>query len=50
MNQKDEQGDCSDEFDNFFPGLGRRSIAVKMADADIWVPVSETWETPKWVL
>lgn len=50
MNQKDDNGNCEDEFDNFFPGLRRWNVAVKMADAATWFPAPETWETPKWLL
>ncbi|KAK0657000.1 hypothetical protein B0T16DRAFT_488210 [Cercophora newfieldiana] len=35
--------------ENFFPGLTRWNLAVKLADAAVFFPPPETWETPKWL-
>jgi hypothetical protein len=49
MSQRDEDGIAPDEFENFFPGLRRWNLAVKLTDATVFFPPPETWETPKWL-
>ncbi|KAK4454509.1 hypothetical protein QBC34DRAFT_134525 [Podospora aff. communis PSN243] len=49
MSQRDEDGVAPDEFENFFPGLRRWNLAVKLTDATVFFPPPETWETPKWL-
>lgn len=49
LSQKDEDGKPVDEHPNFFPGLRRWNIAVKMADSTIYFPEPITWDTPRWL-
>ncbi len=50
MSQQDENGEVPDEYENFFPGLRRWNIAVKMPETHIHFPSPETWETPRWLV
>ena len=53
MSQKDgdmdgNRADAPDDgYENFFPGLRRWNLALKMADGKLHFPAPETWETPK---
>ncbi|KAK3329905.1 hypothetical protein B0H66DRAFT_40957 [Apodospora peruviana] len=48
MNQKnDTTGEAPDEFDNFWPGQSRWTIATKLADAELIFGEGEMWTTPK---
>lgn len=49
LDQKGEDGIAPDEHENFFPGLRRWNLTLKMADATVIFPPPETWETPKWL-
>ncbi|KAK0731016.1 hypothetical protein B0H67DRAFT_596980 [Lasiosphaeris hirsuta] len=50
MSQKGEDGTAPDEYDNFFPGLSRWNVAVKLVGGGASFPPAETWEIPKGVL
>ncbi|KAH8881483.1 hypothetical protein GQ53DRAFT_511554 [Thozetella sp. PMI_491] len=50
MNQKDENGKAPDEFENFWPGIGRWTLGVVMKDAVVKFADGEHWDTPKSLL
>ncbi|KAK3335860.1 hypothetical protein B0T19DRAFT_407734 [Cercophora scortea] len=47
MSQKGEDGKAPDEFDNFWPGMGRWVMAVTLADGDLALGAGKHWDTPK---
>jgi hypothetical protein len=50
MSQKGEDGGpVADGYDNFYPGLKRWNIALKLNDSTTVFPHPETWETPRWL-
>lgn len=48
ISQKDEEGNTCGEYENFWPGLGRWQVGLKMEDADLAFQLpEETWQPPK---
>lgn len=47
MRQADGGGDATGGFENFWPGLKRWHLGVRMDDADIDFPDGRYWEAPK---
>lgn len=43
ISQKDEQGKSASLFENFWPGLGRWHLGLRMDDTVIGIPEGEHW-------
>ncbi|KAK0734587.1 hypothetical protein B0T26DRAFT_635209 [Lasiosphaeria miniovina] len=44
---EEEEEEEEEYFENFFPGLRRWNLALKMADGELFFPAGDTWEAPK---
>lgn len=44
MSQKDAGGKSTSLFENFWPGLGRWQLGVRMDDAAVLIPEGRYWE------
>lgn len=47
LSQRDEEGRFSALFENFWPGMGRWQLGVRMDDAKIEIPEGEFWDGPR---
>lgn len=47
LSQKDEQGQMSALFENFWPQMGRWQLGIRMDDATIDVLEPEYWDKPE---
>lgn len=50
LSQKDEKGKLNNGgllFENFWPGMGRWQLGIRMDDAKIEIPEGEFWEKPR---
>lgn len=47
LRQADEQGNTTSEFENFWPGLKRWKLGLKMEDTDFDISEGRYWEPPK---
>ena len=50
LKQVDDEGEQVGEHENFWPGLRRWSVGVKMEDADIEFPEGTHWDSPRSIL
>ncbi|KAK7733679.1 hypothetical protein SLS53_008146 [Cytospora paraplurivora] len=47
LRQRDEAGNLTALFENFWPGLGRWQLGVRMDDTDFELPEGEYWRFPR---
>ncbi|CAI0642771.1 unnamed protein product [Colletotrichum noveboracense] len=50
IRQADEKGNIVGEHENFWPGLGRWQVGIKMENSDVTFAVPKYWDAPKSVL
>lgn len=46
LSQRDSDGKLTGLFENFWPGMGRWQLGVRMNNADLNIPEGEYWRTP----
>ncbi|KAL1858860.1 hypothetical protein Daus18300_009858 [Diaporthe australafricana] len=47
LSQRDDDGKLTGLFENFWPGMGRWQLGVKMDNADLDIPEGEYWRAPR---
>lgn len=47
LRQRDDAGNQTGLFDNFWPGMKRWHLGIMMDDADLEIPVGEHWSAPR---
>lgn len=47
LSQRDDEGKLTGLFENFWPGLGRWQLAVRMDNADVTIGEGEHWRAPR---
>ncbi|KUI66632.1 hypothetical protein VM1G_02306 [Cytospora mali] len=47
LRQRDEQGKLTGLFENFWPGMGRWQLGVRMDHAELVIPEGQHWHSPK---
>lgn len=47
LSQRDQKGDVVGDYENFWPGLGRWQVGMKMENADLEFGYPEIWDRPR---